>query len=274
MELIDVLEPQCFAVSLQTRTQQEVLRELGELAAQSSRISGVTAAQVTDALAKREAEGSTGYGGSIAIPHARMDNINDFVIAVAVAPRGVDFAAVDGKRVRVFFLIIGPADRPQDYLKLLAAVSRLLVNTRLRKELLHAATSEIAYETFARWCRTGKTIVNRDVQMLLTVVLYEEDLLYPLLNHFVEMGIEGATIYDSHGMNEYISQVPLYAELIQFMSSRKSQSKTLQAIVPEDVVDDVMRGIEEITGNLDQVEGAVVYVQELRRVRGTMKMLE
>ena len=274
MELIDVLEPQCFAVSLQARTQPEVLEQLGDLAVRSRRISGVTAAQVTEALAKREAEGSTAYGGSIAIPHARMEEIDDFVIAVAVAPRGVDFAAVDGKRVRIFFLIIGPADRPQDYLKLLAAVSRLLVNTRLRKELLHAATDETAYETFARWCRTGKTIVNREAPMLLTVVLYEEDLLYPLLNHFVEMGIEGATICDSHGMNQYISQVPLYAEMIQFMSSRKTHSKTIQAIIPEEIVDEVIRGIEEITGDLDQVEGAVVYVQELRRVRGTMRMLE
>ena len=111
-------------------------------------------------------------------------------------------------------------------------------------------------------------------ESLLTVVLYEQSFLYPLLEFFVESGIEGATILDSHGMNEYISQVPLYAEMIQFMSSRKSRSKTILALVPESRVDSLLTGIEEITGNLDQVEGAVVYVQDLRRVRGTMKMLE
>ena len=274
MELIDVLEPQCFAVSLQARTQAEVLKQLGELAIRSNRISEVTASQVTEALAKRESEGSTAYGGSIAIPHARMETINDFVIAVAVVPRGVDFSAVDKKRVRIFFMIIGPADRPQDYLKLLAAVSRLLVNTRLRKELLHATSGDTAYDTFARWCRTGKSIVDREKPILLTVVLYEEDLLHPLLNHFVALGIEGATISDSQGMNQYISQVPLYAEMIQFMSARKTRSKMIQTIVPEKNVDDLIQGIEEITGNLDHVEGAVVYAQELRRVRGTMRMLE
>lgn len=274
MELIDVLESQCFGISLQARTQPEVLQHLGELAARSNRVGDLTADQISRALAKREAEGSTAYGGGVAIPHARMEGLNDFIVVVAVVPRGVDFDALDGKRVRTFFMIIGPASRPQDYLKLLAAVSRLLVNTRLRKELLRAASPDAAHETVARWCRTGRAVPTQGTPALLTVILYEEELLHPILNYFVEAGIEGATIWDSHGMNEYISQVPLYAEMIQFMSSRKSRSQTIQTILGEEMVDEVIRGIEEITGNLDQVEGAVIYVQELRRVRGTMRMLE
>jgi nitrogen PTS system EIIA component len=181
---------------------------------------------------------------------------------------------MDGKRVRLFVVILGPADQPQPYLKLLASISRLLVNARLRRELLHASSAAAAHETCVRWSRITAPAVASKASVLLTVVLYEDQLLHPLLEHFVEMGVEGATILDSQGMNEYISQVPLYAEMIQFMSVRKSRSKTILAIIPDTRLDALIKGIEEITGNLDQVEGAVVYAQELCCVRGTMRMLE
>ncbi len=278
MELFEVIDPLCCSVALKSRDKAGLLRELARLALQSPRLEGISEDELVAHLAAREAGGSTAYGDGVAIPHARIEGLSDFVVVIGVAPRGVSFDALDGKKVRIFTTILGPAERPQEYLKLLASISSLLVNTRLRRELLRARSPESIRETCVRWSRAGMPSgaggAAPQGESLLTVVLYEQSFLYPLLEFFVESGIEGATILDSHGMNEYISQVPLYAEMIQFMSSRKSRSKTILALVPESRVDSLLTGIEEITGNLDQVEGAVVYVQDLRRVRGTMKMLE
>lgn len=278
MELFEVIDPRCCSVTLKSRDKQGLLRELARLALQSPRLEGITEDELVAHLAAREADGSTAYGDGVAIPHARIEGLSDFIVVIGVAPRGVSFDALDGKKVRIFTTILGPAERPQEYLKLLASISRLLVNSRLRRELLRARSPESVREACVRWSRAGVPSGSggdaSQGESLLTVVLYEQGFLYPLLEFFVESGIEGATILDSHGMNEYISQVPLYAEMIQFMSSRKSRSKTILALVPESRVDGLLTGIEEITGNLDQVEGAVVYVQDLRRVRGTMKMLE
>jgi nitrogen PTS system EIIA component len=274
MELFDALEAACCSVALKPRTKQQAIADLADLVACSSRCGDLTPEEIARRLTAREQQGSTAYGGGLAIPHARIEGLSEFIVAVGVCPRGVEFEAMDGKRVRLFVVILGPADQPQPYLKLLASISRLLVNARLRRELLHASSAAAAHETCVRWSRITAPAVASKASVLLTVVLYEDQLLHPLLEHFVEMGVEGATILDSQGMNEYISQVPLYAEMIQFMSVRKSRSKTILAIIPDTRLDALIKGIEEITGNLDQVEGAVVYAQELCCVRGTMRMLE
>lgn len=274
MELIDILEPQCCSVTQTARKKEAALKALAGLAMKSERIGDLTQDAIVRQLADREAEGSTAYGGGIAIPHARIEGLKDFIVVVAVIPRGVDFDALDGKRVRLFTMILGPAERTHDYLKLLAMISRLLMNARLRRELLRAATSDALYETLVRWSRPGQTKTDQESHVLLTVVLYEEQLLHQLLGTLIEMGIEGATLLESQGMNEYISQVPIYAEMIQFMHTRKSRSKTILTIVPEARVDAIMDAIEDVTGNLDQVEGAVMFAQNLRNVRGTMRMLE
>ncbi len=275
MDILDVLQPKCCSATLSGRTKDAVLAELAQLALRNDQgVGALTATDITKHLQAREAQGSTAYGGGIAIPHARIPGLNTFIVVIGISSRGVDFDAMDNKRVRIFAMIIGPADQPQAYLKLLAALSRLLMNVRLRKELLRATTAVTVHETLVRWHRFGTPSAGSGKQVLMTIILYEENVLHQLLGFLVERGVEGATILESHGMNEYISQVPLYAEMIQFMSVRKSQSKTILILVPEEAVDDLIEGVEEITGNLDQVEGAVIFVQDVRRVRGTMRMME
>jgi mannitol/fructose-specific phosphotransferase system IIA component (Ntr-type) len=75
-------------------------------------------------LVEREELGSTGIGGGVAIPHARVGHLKRALMAVGLAPAGIEFGAIDGKPVRVFFVIISPQEDPQQNLRSLAAVSR------------------------------------------------------------------------------------------------------------------------------------------------------
>lgn len=85
---------------------------------------------VTDAdmlyhrLWDREQLGSTAIGAGVAIPHCKLDQLQDVVLAVGLSPKGVEFDSVDGKKVHVFFLVLSPADAPAEHLKSLAAISR------------------------------------------------------------------------------------------------------------------------------------------------------
>lgn len=75
-------------------------------------------------LRERERLSSTGIGSGVAIPHCKMPGLRRAVVAVGLAPRGIDFGAPDGQPVRLFFLVVSPEASPAEHLRVLAAISR------------------------------------------------------------------------------------------------------------------------------------------------------
>jgi len=75
-------------------------------------------------LCEREELGSTGVGSGVAIPHCKMEDLEQVVLAVGISRQGIDFAAVDGRPVRLFFVVVSPSDRPASHLQSLASISK------------------------------------------------------------------------------------------------------------------------------------------------------
>lgn len=86
-------------------------------------------------ILEREAQGSTGIGDGIAIPHAKSRELSDMVVAFGRSSRGIDFGSLDGKPTHLFFLLLTPEDRPAEHLKTLARISRIMRNAALREAL-------------------------------------------------------------------------------------------------------------------------------------------
>lgn len=80
--------------------------------------------ELAQKLLERESLGSTGIGGGIAIPHCKIDDLAQGILALGVAPQGVDFGASDGRPVQLFFLLISPSAAPAQHLQVLATISR------------------------------------------------------------------------------------------------------------------------------------------------------
>ena len=87
-------------------------------------------------LREREQLSSTGIGGGIAIPHSKMPELRQAVVAVGLAPQGVDFGAADGQPVRLFFLVVSPEASPADHLRVLASISRWIKTGHNAERLL------------------------------------------------------------------------------------------------------------------------------------------
>ena len=274
MDIYSILDRQSCSVDLQARTKDEVLRELAGLAVKSSAAEGVDSATIHRLLAEREEQGSTGFGNEIAIPHARIPGMERFLLFIGISHRGVDFDAMDRKRVRIFFVILGPPESVNEHLQILAFVSRSIGHTNVKDELLQSKTEVALYETFLRNIDVapGERREQRKMQLLM-LNLYEDELLYAVLEIFIEEGIEGATIVESAGMGQYISNVPLFADFIGFMRENKHQSKTLFALVPEEHVQEIIQRIEDVTGDLDKKQGAMIMVLDVPYFKGTMQMM-
>ena len=119
---------------------------LAEMAARLARAGVVSdGADLTRRLVERERMGSTGLGGGLAIPHCKLREIGDVVLAVGVSHRGIDFGAVDGLPVHLVFLVLSPADAPALHLQALARISRVIRLPGVAERLSEAATAgEIA----------------------------------------------------------------------------------------------------------------------------------
>jgi nitrogen PTS system EIIA component len=78
------------------------------------------------ALMRREELGSTGLGNGIAIPHAKSEEIPEPQGLLAVSKKGIDFHALDGELVHVFFLMVYPQNPVGVHLVVLAGLARLL----------------------------------------------------------------------------------------------------------------------------------------------------
>ncbi|MEA1910224.1 MAG: PTS sugar transporter subunit IIA [Spirochaetota bacterium] len=275
MELIEIVDRKCCAVNFKASSKDEVLKKIAEIAVRSPLLEKIDQDSLYKQIKDREDQGSTGFGDGIAMPHARIEGMEKLLVFIITSTKGVEFDSLDKKKVKLIFVILGPAEAVQDHLKILATISRTLGSSAgVRNEIMKAQTNTALYEAFIRHSRlsTGGSAKNRKMK-LLYVVLYIEDFLYDILEFFIEMGIDGTTIIESSGMGEYISNVPMFAEFIGFMQENKNRSKTLMTLIPEDKLDDVIEGIEEITGDLDKKQGAMIIVTDISYFKGTMKMM-
>ena len=98
--------------------------------------------KVVDSIMRRERKGTTGFGNGVAIPHAKHEGVDGVVGVVARSAAGVDFAALDGQPVHLFFLLLSHPDKPEDHLKAMEHIFRSIKNDNLRRFMCQAATRE------------------------------------------------------------------------------------------------------------------------------------
>jgi mannitol/fructose-specific phosphotransferase system IIA component (Ntr-type) len=135
-----LLDPRYVFTDLQGPTMEDTLGEMARRLAAAGAVRD--AGELTRRLIDREHLGCTGLGAGVAIPHCKSRDVSDIVLAVGLAPQGVDFHAPDGVPVTLIFLILSPADQPAAHLQTLARISRLLRSPGTSENLRRATTRE------------------------------------------------------------------------------------------------------------------------------------
>ena len=148
MLLTELLTADRIKVPLGSRTKKDVLRELVELAATRRNANAVDS--MLAAVYEREQVLSTGIGGGVAIPHGKTPHVEQLILAAGVSPNAIDFDALDGQPVQLFFLLVGPESASGAHVKALSRISRLLRRDRLRADLLAAPSSEAFLDVIKR----------------------------------------------------------------------------------------------------------------------------
>lgn len=141
--LTELLTPDRIKIPLVSSTKGALLEELVELAGEAAGVSDVS--DVLRAVRAREDVLSTGIGHGVAIPHGKSASVEELILVAGVTAEPVDFEALDGKPVRLFFLLVGPESATGPHVKVLSRVARLLRRESFRMRLVEASDSEEFY---------------------------------------------------------------------------------------------------------------------------------
>ena len=123
MVLSSILKPEAVRVLSAASSKKRLLQEIGDVAASTL---GLDAQSIVDNLLERESLGPTGVGHGVALPHARMPELDSVSGVFVLLEKPIDFGSVDRQPVDLAFSLLAPEEAGVDHLKALALVSRTL----------------------------------------------------------------------------------------------------------------------------------------------------
>ena len=139
------LEDSHVSVNDNCKTKKSILEKISDLL---SKPSGVSRNDIFKKLYEREKLGSTSIGKGVAIPHARIQNIEYPFLSIIILDEPVEFDNIDNLDVDIIVSIIVPEKNYNDHLELLACLSSKLDDSSVRKELRQARNSSQIIKNF------------------------------------------------------------------------------------------------------------------------------
>lgn len=134
-------------VDLEAQSKEDALRELVSVMARSKHVLDKEA--LLRAILEREKTLSTGVGIGVAVPHAMIPEVADFVIAIGRSRKGIEFDALDEKPVNIIVMIAASDKQSRgEYLKVLARLMQKLRNKEFRRKVMLAKTPREVREAF------------------------------------------------------------------------------------------------------------------------------
>ena len=146
MKLVDILEPGRIIYRLQSTTKAAVLRELVEKGvvppSANTELAVADEENIVRVLEERERLGSTGIKDGLAIPHGKLERLDQLVACLGLHEKGIDFGALDGQPSKIFIVLLAPESAGGLHLKALARISRLFSDSAFTRRLLEAKDAE------------------------------------------------------------------------------------------------------------------------------------
>ncbi|MFC1526779.1 PTS sugar transporter subunit IIA [Candidatus Latescibacterota bacterium] len=266
MDLETQLLPECIHIGLEAEHREDVLREVARLAAQTRAVGGLDAEAIYGALTKRETAASTGLEHGVAIPHARLPELTDFLLGVVTVPEGVDFGSAYTEATRIVVFMLGPVDRPDEHLRMLSTVSRVLDASTVRSALLDAATVDEVRQTFLGAAPRQSTDANAQ-RALVTVFVQREEVFADLLEA-VSSETTSLAVSEVRDASHYLHAMPLYSTLWQ--EEEEQFHRVITGVVDMSRVEGVVRQMESILRREEVDRGVLITAQNLELCSGSL----
>lgn len=267
MALKDALNSECIAIGSDAKSKDEVLRQMSELAANNAKLAASGQKTLYKLLKDREKLGSTGFGGGVAIPHAFIDDLDEFVVGVLVAPEGVPFESADEKPATVLVFIFGPSNRRNEHVRLLSTLSTVLGREGVVRELCSAKSPEAVRESILRHEEPEIWEGDQERSMVLAFV-QDEDCFERILQVFSASMNSSVSVLEASNARAYLHRMPVFSAF--WSDSPSGFQRIVVGIVERQFGNDIVRRIHTAAGSEGREAGLLVAVQDLSYCSGQL----
>jgi PTS system nitrogen regulatory IIA component len=135
VHLSELLRPERIRIPLEAGSKDTLLRELVHVMVAGE---GIDEEEVLRAVRERETVLSTGIGHGVAIPHGKSSAVPELRMAAGRTAAPIEFDALDGQPVALFFLLVGPETAAGPHIKALSRIARIIRRDDVRDRLIAA----------------------------------------------------------------------------------------------------------------------------------------
>ena len=140
MKITDLLSEESIELNVEAKDKNDIIDKMTRLMLKTGRINNLE--KYKKLVLKREEEGSTGVGEEIAIPHGKGECVTEPGLVAMVVPNGVDYDALDGKPVKLLFMIAAPNTSDNVHLDVLSRLSTMLMDSNFKNKLISAKSKK------------------------------------------------------------------------------------------------------------------------------------
>ena len=140
MKITDLLSEESIELNVEAKDKNDIIDKMTRLMLKTGRINNLE--KYKKLVLKREEEGSTGVGEEIAIPHGKGECVTEPGLVAMVVPNGVDYNALDGKPVKLLFMIAAPNTSDNVHLDVLSRLSTMLMDSNFKNKLISAKSKD------------------------------------------------------------------------------------------------------------------------------------
>lgn len=149
IDLKKVIHKDLMIIPSKSKNKAEVIKELGSLLSSNGYVND--AQEFINDVYLREAEGVTGIGQGVAIPHGKSPSVKDTTIAIAVLENEIEWETLDSEPVKVVIMFaVKDIDANTTHILLLQQVAQLLAHDDFLKELVQVTNVDNLYQLLTK----------------------------------------------------------------------------------------------------------------------------
>lgn len=158
MEIRDLLKADLMIFNLSANDKKSAIEEIADKFYEKGYVN--SREDFKNGLIKREEEGSTALGESVAIPHTKNETVKEPAVLFARKVGGLDYQALDGEPTEIFFAIGAPAGANNLHVETLAELSKMLMKDGFINDLKKCESADDVYGVIEKYSEKKKEVLE------------------------------------------------------------------------------------------------------------------
>lgn len=146
--IADLLRAEDIIFDMEVASKSQLFSEIGRHMESKH---GMPQAWVVLSLSRREEVGSTGLGSGVAVPHARIKDLERIQLAYIRLGSPIPFDAPDGKPVSDILVLLVPKQATEEHLRILSEATRMFSDAQFRERIGRCKQATEAKLQFDAW---------------------------------------------------------------------------------------------------------------------------